>query len=133
MLSFVKQVSTSCIDLQLQDLNWLPAVDLRRVLAHFRSLVSLHTGNVALSKRILIDDVKQLFPFLKYLTLSIPLDGRAIPSFATNQHALKTQQDADADDDLFQDVCSSLSEIDQLEYVSFVLSDRKGETAFTDG
>ena len=132
VLSFVKQLSASCIDLRLQDLNWLPAADLRRLLAHFRSLVSLHTGNVSLSKRTLIDDVKHLFPFLKYVTLSIPLDGRSVPPAAVNQSALKTNPDADADDDLFHDVCSSLSEMDQLEYVSFVLSDRKGETPVID-
>jgi len=81
--------------------------DIRRLLSNFRSLVCLHTGNVSLSKSILTNDIQTLFPFLKYITLLISLD--------------------DIKNNLFQDICASLNQIKQLEYISLVLQDRKGE------
>jgi radical SAM superfamily enzyme YgiQ (UPF0313 family) len=81
--------------------------DIRRLLSNFRSLVYFHTGNVSLSKSILTNDIQTLFPFLKYITLLISLD--------------------DIKNNLFQDICASLNQIKELEYISLVLQDRKGE------
>jgi len=84
--------------------------DLRRLLSNFRSLVYFHSGNVSLSKSTLINDIQILFPFLKSITLLISLDH--ISSYV--------------DKNLFQDICISLKQINELEYISLVLQDKKG-------
>jgi hypothetical protein len=104
---FVKNIAQYCLDLRLDNLNWMTIVDLRRLLAKFHSIVYFHTGNVILSKSILINDIKNFFPFIKHLNLLIALDAN-----------------------VFEDIYTSLNQIKQLEYLSLVLEDKKGEHRF---
>jgi len=110
LLSFIKEIATYCVDLRIDNLNWMIVSDLRRLLSNFRSLVHFHSGNVSLSKSTLINDIQILFPFLKSITLLISLDH--ISSYV--------------DKNLFQDICISLKQINELEYISLVLQDKKG-------
>ncbi|CAF2596418.1 unnamed protein product [Rotaria sp. Silwood2] len=118
LLSFVKAIAMYCIDLRIDNLNWMIAADIRRLLSKFRFLVCFHTGNVALSKSTLINDIKILFPFIKYITLLISLDSSKISYVSTRQCSMI--------DDTFQEICASLNEINQLEHISLVLQDKKG-------
>ncbi|CAF3928753.1 unnamed protein product, partial [Rotaria sordida] len=117
LLSFVKEIAKYCIDLRIDNLNWMIVVDIRRLLTNFRSLICFHTGNVALSKSTLINDIKIFFPFLKYITLLISLDSSQISSLSTDQCSIT--------DDTFTEICTSLNEINQLEHISLVLQDKK--------
>lgn len=101
--SFVKSVAHDCIDLRLDNLHWMTAVELRRLLSNFRLLVRLHTGNVFLSRSTLINDLRTLFPFLKYLTVLTSLDP-----------------------DGFQDFTAVLNQIPQLEHISMIIQNKKG-------
>jgi hypothetical protein len=116
LLSFVKQTAMYCIDLRIDNLNWMVATDVRRLLSYFRLVVSFHSGNVALSKSALIHDVKSLFPFLKYINLLVSLDD-----------VTSGRQSATADD-MFQGICTSLNEMSHLEHISLVLQEKKGKT-----
>jgi len=82
----------------------MPVADLRRLLSNFRLIVCFHTGNVSLSKSTLIKDIKILFPFIKSINLLISLDAN-----------------------VFEDLCASLNQINQLEHISMVLVDKKGK------
>jgi hypothetical protein len=93
--------------------------DLRRLLSNFRSLVCFHTGNVSLSKSILINDIKILFPFLKSITLLISLDRSTSSSLITRWDSIP--------DDRFQAICASLNQINHLEHISLVLQDKNGK------
>ncbi|CAF4062614.1 unnamed protein product [Rotaria sordida] len=117
LLSFVKEIAKYCIDLRIDNLNWMVVVDIRRLLTNFRSLICFHTGNVALSKSTLINDIKIFFPFLKYITLLISLDSSQISSLSTDQCSIT--------DDTFTEICTALNEINQLEHISLVLQDKK--------
>ena len=77
--------------------------DLRRLLSTFRLLVYFHSGNVSLSKSLLINDIKTFFPFLKSIHLLLAFD-----------------------EIIFQEISTSLNEINHLEYISFVLENGKG-------
>ncbi|CAF3515094.1 unnamed protein product [Rotaria sp. Silwood1] len=118
LLSFIKEVAMYCVDLRIDNLNWMIVADLRRLLASFRSLVCFHTGNVALSRSTLINDIKILFPFIKYITLLISLDSSKMSYSPTRQYSTT--------DTIFQEICASLNTIDQLEHISLVLQERKG-------
>ncbi len=112
-----------CIDLRIDNLNWMTVSDIRRLLSNFRSLVCFHTGNVSLSKSILINDIKNFFPFLKYITLLISLDGSSNSSLTTRRSAITN--------DLFQEICASLTQINHLEHISLVLQDKNGKNRRT--
>jgi hypothetical protein len=114
LFSFIKKIAMYCVDLRIDNLNWMIAVDIRRLLSNFRSLVCFHTGNVSLSKSILINDIKILFPFLKYVHLLISLDASC-----TRQSSIN--------DDGFQEICAALNQIDQLEHIGLILQDKRGE------
>ncbi len=104
LFSFVKEIAPYCVDLRLDNLNWMTVADLRRLLSNFRLIVCFHTGNVSLSKSTLIKDIKILFPFIKSINLLISLDAN-----------------------VFEDLCASLNQINQLEHISMVLVDKKGK------
>ncbi len=104
LFSFIKEIAQYCVDLRLDNLNWMIATDLRRLLSKFRLLVCFHTGNVSLSKSLLIHDIQRFFPFLKSLNLLLSIDDHG-----------------------FEDICTSLNQINQLECLSLVLQDKKGE------
>ena len=104
ILSFAKEVIHDCIDLRLDNLNWMATADLRRILASFRLVVRFHTGNVFLSKSTLINDIRTMFPFLKYLTVLVSIDS-----------------------DGFQEFLTVLNQLHQLEQISMILQDKKGE------
>jgi hypothetical protein len=115
LFSFVKEIAVYCVDLRIDNLNWMNVVDLRRLLSNFRSLICFHSGNVSLSKSTLINDIQIHFPFLKYITLLISLDDLS----SVHQNFIV--------DNLFQNVCESLRQMNQLEYISLILQDKKGE------
>lgn len=104
LFSFTKEIVHNCIDLRLDNLNWMITADLRRLLASFRLVVRLHTGNVFLSRSTLINDIRTMFPFLKYLTVLVSLDSDGLKEFSTE-----------------------LNQIHQLEHISLILQDKKGE------
>ncbi|CAF0755968.1 unnamed protein product [Adineta ricciae] len=118
LYSFIKQISMYCVDLRLDNLNWMVVVDIRHLLSHFRLLVSFHTGNVALSKSTLINDVKNFFPFVKYLTLLISVDD-------SMESCLTTRQSTNTDE-TFHSICTTLNEMQHLEHIVLVLQDKKG-------
>ncbi|CAF1573965.1 unnamed protein product [Rotaria magnacalcarata] len=118
LLSFAKNIAIHCTDLRIDNLNWMIVADMRRLLSNFRSLISFHTGNVSLSNSTLINDIKVLFPFLKYITLLISLDSLTILSSSTRSSSINH--------DVFKDICASLNEINELKHVSLVLQDKKG-------
>lgn len=118
LLPFVKQIAMYCIDLRIDNLNWMVAADLRRILSPFRLAVSFHSGNVALSKSTLVHDVKTLFPFLKYVHLLVSLDNVIFASSTRRQSALG--------DETFHGLCASLNTLPQLEHISLVLQEKKG-------
>lgn len=103
LFSFVKEIGVYCVDLRIDNLNWMVVADLRRLLSNFRSVVYFHSGNVALSKSTLINDIQILFPYLKSIHLLI----------SHNQS-------------IFQDLCLALNQIKQLESISLILEDKKG-------
>ncbi|CAF1244734.1 unnamed protein product [Adineta steineri] len=118
LFSFTKEIAICCVDLRIDNLNWMITADIRRLLSYFRLLVCFHSGNVSLSKSTLINDIKILFPFLKYVTLLISLDDLSLSSSTTRQNPII--------DNIFQEICTSLNEINQLEHISLVLQDKKG-------
>lgn len=105
ILDFVKQIAMFTVELRLDHLNWINTANLRRILSFFRILVNFHTGNVALSKRTLIHDVSQLFPFLKSFHCLVCLTENS--------------------DDEFVQICSSLASMKQLNRISLLLEDEK--------
>ena len=117
-MSFVKEVSMHCVDLRIDNLDWMMVADLRRLLSNFRSLICFHTGNVSLSKTTVVNDMKILFPFLKYITLLLSIDDLTTSLSSTGQTLVFIST--------FQEIWESLKEIDQLEYVSLVLQAKKG-------
>lgn len=104
LLAFAKEIAHDCVDLRLDNLNWMATADLRRLLASFRLVVRFHTGNVSLSRSTLINDIRTMFPFLKYLTVLVSLDSEGFQEFST-----------------------VLNQLHQLEQISMVLQDKKGE------
>ena len=118
LCSFANQVAPYCVDLRLDFLNGMLAADLRRLLSKFNSIVRFHSGNVALSKRLITYDLNNLFPYLKYLHLLVTLDNLTLPN-AGSLHGV----DANFIDGLFE----SLKRIHELEYVSLIFEEKKGE------
>ncbi|UJR13817.1 hypothetical protein I4U23_000828 [Adineta vaga] len=118
LFSFIKQISMYCVDLRIDNLNWMIVTDLRRLLSYFRLLVSFHTGNVVLSKSTLINDVQTLFPFLKYITLLISLDDVSESSLTIRRSTIT--------DDTLEGICATLNGMKHLEHISLVLQNKKG-------
>ena len=107
-----------CVDLRIDNLNWMIVTDLRRLLSYFRLLVSFHTGNVVLSKSTLINDVQTLFPFLKYIPLLISLDDVSESSLTIRRSTIT--------DDTLEGICATLNGMKHLEHISLVLQNKKG-------
>lgn len=102
LYSFIKEIGGYCIDLRLDNLNWMIVADLRRLLSNFRSVVYFHSGNVSLSKSTIINDILLFFPYLKSLHLLITHDY-----------------------EIFPDLCLVLNQIKQLESLGLILEDKK--------
>lgn len=108
-----------CVDLRIDNLNWMVVADIHRLLSTFRLLVCFHSGNVSLSKSTLINDVKTFFPFLKYLTLLISLDSLTLSSSSNRPLLINA--------DVFEEICESLTQIHELEHLSLVLQSKMGK------
>jgi hypothetical protein len=107
LLSFVRRIGEFCIDLRIDNLNWMTVADLRSILSKFRSVVYFHSGNVVLSRALLTNDIQTLFPFARHMNLLIVWDTAA-----------------------FEEIWTTLNQIQQLEYLSLVLQDKKGKDRF---
>lgn len=118
LLNFVKEVAMYCVDLRLDHLDWLNTADLHRLLSYFRILVTFHSGNVALSKRTISHDLPRLFPFLRYLTLLIPLKDE-FDSITTGESFVTIANDQ------FHAIATSLSQMNQLIQISLIFDAEK--------